>query len=99
VPPFQGLLKAVLYQGFVARCRVRLHPGFAAPRLRRCRLATELLLIQLLHAASKTCFRLVAILYRVGLSTHRVILKGFVNIGACYSPFPALVWRDGIGDW
>ena len=56
-------------------------------------------MIQLLHAASKTCFRLVAILYRVGLSTHRVILKGFVNIGACYSPLPGFSmarWNRGL---
>ncbi len=39
---------------------------------------------------SKTRFRLVADLYRVGLITHRDMLKGFMNKGACYSPLPGL---------
>jgi hypothetical protein len=35
---------------------------------------------------SKTRFRLAANLYRVGLFTHRDILKGFTNIGALLLP-------------
>ena len=50
-------------------------------------------------STSKTRFRLVANLYRVGLVTHRVILKGFVNIGACYSPLPGFSMARRNGDW
>ena len=39
---------------------------------------------------SKTRLRLAANLYRVGLFTHRDMLKGFINKGACYSPLPGL---------
>ena len=51
---------------------------------------------------SKTRFRLVANLYRVGLATHRGISKGFINWRLVTPPFLGLSWRDGIEvyfDW
>jgi hypothetical protein len=40
---------------------------------------------------SKTRFRLVANLYRMGLVTHRDILKGFTTLAPCCSPLPGLI--------
>ena len=41
-------------------------------------------------STSKTRFRLAANLYRVGLFTHRDILKGFTTMAPCCSPLPGL---------
>jgi len=38
----------------------------------------------------------VANLYRMGLITHRDILKGFINKAPVTPPFLGLAWRDGI---
>lgn len=43
---------------------------------------------------SKTRFRLVANLYRVGLITHRKMLKGFIKETPLIPPFLGLAWRD-----
>jgi hypothetical protein len=45
---------------------------------------------------SKTRFRLVPNLYRVGLITYRNILKGFIIMAPVTPPFLGLAWRDGI---
>jgi hypothetical protein len=45
---------------------------------------------------SKTRFRLVANLYRVGLTTHRDIAKGFINIGALLLP-PSWAYHGATG--
>jgi hypothetical protein len=47
-------------------------------------------------STSKTRFRLVANLCRVGLGTHRGIPKGFINRRLVTPPFLGLAWRDGI---
>ena len=47
-------------------------------------------------ATSKTRFRLVANLYRVGLTTHRDIAKGFINIGALLLP-PSWAYHGATG--
>jgi hypothetical protein len=40
---------------------------------------------------SKTRFRLAANLFRVGLITHRDMLKGFTTMAPCCSPLPGLI--------